>query len=49
MFYPTYSRRSDPFALMHAMLRDFDPATPGRSAQSVFPAEDVWQGEIEAA
>lgn len=49
MFYPTYSRRSDPFALMRSMLRDFDPATPGRSAQSVFPAVNVWQGEEAVA
>ncbi|MBR9824060.1 MAG: Hsp20/alpha crystallin family protein, partial [Rhodobacteraceae bacterium] len=24
MLYPTYTRRSDPFALMRSMLRDFD-------------------------
>ena len=49
MFYPTYARRSDPFALMRSMLRDVDRATPARSAQSVFPAVNVWQGEEAVA
>lgn len=49
MFYPTYTRRSDPFALMHSMLRDFDRFTPTRTAQPVFPAVNVWQGEEAVA
>jgi HSP20 family protein len=39
MLYPTYLRRSDPFALMRSMLRDLD--APARRA---FPAVNVWQG-----
>ncbi len=49
MFYPTYTRRSDPFALMHSMLRDLDRFTPMRTAQAVFPAVNVWQGDEAVA
>ena len=49
MLYPTYTRRSDPFALMRSMLRDFDRASPGRVTQPVFPAVNVWQGDEAVA
>ena len=49
MFYPTYARRSDPFALMPSMLRDVDRVTPTRTAQPVFPAVNVWQGDEAVA
>ena len=43
MLYPTYLRRSDPFALMRSMMRDLDRGfwPPSRAA---FPAVNVWQG-----
>ena len=49
MYYPTYARRSDPFALMRSMLRDFDPFTSAGTAQAVFPAVNVWQGDDAVA
>ena len=49
MFYPSYSRRNDPFALMRSMLRDFDSSVPARSVRPVFPAANVWQGEDAVA
>lgn len=49
MLYPTYTRRSEPFAVMRSMLRDFDPFTPPRAAQPVFPAVNVWQGDEAVA
>jgi len=49
MFYPTYARRSDPFALMRSMLRDVDRVTPTRTAQPVFPAVNVWKGDEAVA
>jgi HSP20 family protein len=49
MLYPTYSRRSDPFALMRSMLRDFDHFTPTQSTQPVFPAVNVWRGDEAVA
>ena len=49
MYYPTYTRRSDPFALMRSMLRDFDRASPGHVTQPVFPAVNVWQGDEAVA
>ena len=49
MLYPTYTRRSDPFALMRSMLRDFDRASPGHVTQPVFPAVNVWQGDEAVA
>ncbi|MCA0906053.1 Hsp20/alpha crystallin family protein [Ruegeria marisrubri] len=45
MYYPSYIRRNDPFALMRSMMRDVDRFTPNRTAQSVFPAVNVWQGD----
>lgn len=45
MLLPTYGYRSDPFALMRSMLRDFDRAVSGSAAQSVFPAVNIWQGD----
>ncbi len=49
MLYPTYFRRSDPFALMRSMLRDVDRVAPTRAAPTVFPAVNVWQGDEAAA
>lgn len=49
MYYPTYARRSDPFALMRSVLRDFDPFTPTGTGQPVFPAVNVWQGDDAVA
>lgn len=49
MFYPTFTRRSDPFALMRSMLHDADRFTPTRTAQPVFPAVNVWQGDEAVA
>ncbi|PTQ66519.1 Hsp20/alpha crystallin family protein [Celeribacter persicus] len=49
MLYPTYTRRSDPFALMRSMLRDFDRVSPSRLAQPVFPAVNVWQSDEAVA
>ena len=49
MLYPFHTRRSDPFALMHSMLGDFDRLTPPRAPQPVFPAVNVWQGEEAVA
>jgi HSP20 family protein len=45
MFYAPYTRRSDPFALMRSMMRDFDRSAPTRGATAVFPAVNVWQGD----
>lgn len=45
MLFPTQMQRSDPFALMRSMLRDFDRVAPGGAAQPVFPAVNVWQGD----
>jgi HSP20 family protein len=39
MLYPTYLRRSDPFALMRTMLRELEAPVRG-----VFPAVNVWHG-----
>jgi HSP20 family protein len=39
MLFPTYLRRSDPFALMRSMLRDLDNAM-----RPPFPAMNIWQG-----
>jgi len=49
MLYPTYLRRSDPFALVRSMLRDVDRVTPTGRAQPVFPAVNVWQGDEAVA
>ena len=49
MFYPTYTRRSDPFAVMRSMLRDFDLDTPASVAGRVFPAVNIWQGDEAVA
>lgn len=49
MYFPSYYRRSDPFALMRSMLRDFDRITPVRAAQPVFPAVNVWHGDEAVA
>ena len=48
MLYPTYLRRSDPFALMHSMMRDLDRGfwPPSRAA---FPPVNVWQGSEAVA
>lgn len=49
MFYPTYTRRGDPFALMRSMMRDFDRETPVAAAQAGFPAVNLWQGDEAVA
>ncbi|KRS10248.1 Hsp20/alpha crystallin family protein [Paracoccus sp. SCSIO 75233] len=49
MYYLPYTRRSDPFALMRSMMRDFDRTTPARGAPSVFPAVNIWQGDEAVA
>ncbi len=49
MYFPTYSHRSDPFALMRSMLRDFDTFDPSRTRQPVFPAVNIWQGDDAVA
>ena len=49
MYYLPYTRRSDPFALMRSMMRDFDRTTPARGATRVFPAVNVWQGDEAVA
>ncbi|MGB0498436.1 MAG: Hsp20/alpha crystallin family protein [Rubricella sp.] len=49
MYYPTYARRSDPFALMRSILSDVDRFIPAYTAQSVFPAVNVWQGDDAVA
>ncbi|MAU51775.1 MAG: heat-shock protein Hsp20 [Roseovarius sp.] len=49
MFNPIYATRSDPFALMRSMLRDFDRLAPARPAQPVFPAVNVWRGDEAVA
>jgi HSP20 family protein len=51
MLYPTFYRRSDPFALMRSMLRDFEGTypSPSLSAPSVFPAVNVWEGDDAVA
>ncbi len=43
MLYPTYLRRSDPFALMRSMMRDLDRGF-WPSSRAAFPAVNVWQG-----
>jgi HSP20 family protein len=43
MLYPTYLRRSDPFALMRSMMRDLDHGFWPTSRAS-YPAVNVWQG-----
>lgn len=45
MLFPTYTPQGDPFALMQSMLGDIDWPMPRRSAQSVFPAVNVWKGD----
>ena len=45
MYFPTYSHRSDPLALMRSMLRDFDQIAPAGTRQRVFPAVNIWQGD----
>ncbi len=49
MYYPTYTRRSDPFGVMRSMLRDVNRFIPTNSDQSVFPAVNVWQGDDAVA
>lgn len=49
MYFPTYARRGDPFALMRSVLRDFDQFAPARGRQPVFPAVNIWQGEDAVA
>lgn len=48
MLYPTY-RRSDPFALMQSLLRDFDRPFATSGTQPRYPLVNVWQGEEAVA
>jgi len=49
MFYSTYARSSDPFALMRSVLNGIDPFSNTRTGQPVFPAVNVWQGDEAVA
>lgn len=49
MLYPSYTRRSDPFALMRSMMRDFDRTFVPATSQAVFPAINMWQGDEAVA
>lgn len=49
MLYPSYVRRSDPFALMRSMMRDFDRTFAPASGQTGFPAINMWQGDEAVA
>jgi HSP20 family protein len=44
MLYPTYLRRSDPFALMRSMMRDLDRGFWPAPSRAAFPAVNIWQG-----
>ena len=43
MLYPTYLRRSDPFALMRSMMRDLDRGFWPSPSRAAFPTVNVWQ------
>ncbi|MBA4491349.1 Hsp20/alpha crystallin family protein [Paracoccus sp. S1E-3] len=43
MLYPTYLRRSDPFALMRSMMRDLDRGFWPSPSRAAFLAVNVWQ------
>ena len=46
MYFPTNFQRSDPFAVMRSLMRDFDRNSPRGAAQARgFPAVNVWQGD----
>lgn len=45
MYYPSYTRQNDPFALMRSMMRNLDGGAMARAAQPVFPAVNIWQGD----
>jgi HSP20 family protein len=49
MLYPSYVRRSDPFALMRSMMRDFDRTSTPATSQGQFPAINMWQGDDAVA
>lgn len=49
MYFPTYTNRNDPFALMRSMLGDFDRVSSSRPRQRVFPAVNIWQGDDAVA
>lgn len=49
MLYPSYVRRSDPFALMRSMMRDFDRTYAPAAGQAGFPAINMWQGDDAVA
>ncbi|RMF39467.1 MAG: Hsp20/alpha crystallin family protein [Alphaproteobacteria bacterium] len=44
MLFPVYTNRSDPFALMRSMLRDFDRSFRPLASPSAFPPVNIWQG-----
>jgi HSP20 family protein len=45
MLNPTQIRRTDPFARMRSMMRDFDRGFLPAAAQPAFPAVNLWHGE----
>lgn len=49
MYYPTYIRRNDPFALMRSMMHNVEGGVRAGSARSVFPAVNLWQGDDAVA
>jgi HSP20 family protein len=49
MFYPTYLRRSVPFALMRSMMRDLDQGFWPTAFPAAFPAVNIWQGSETVA
>ncbi|KNG93107.1 Hsp20/alpha crystallin family protein [Pseudaestuariivita atlantica] len=49
MYYPTYTRRSDPFALMRSMMRSMDDGNMARGTRATFPAVNIWQGDDAVA
>ena len=44
MLYPTYLRRSDPFALMRSMMRDFDRPYATSGTQAKVPSRQCVAG-----
>lgn len=49
MIFPTDFFRSDPFALMRSVMRDFDEIARTAAPVRAFPAVNLWQGEDAVA
>ena len=49
MIFPTDFFRSDPFALMRSVMRDFDEIARTSAPVRAFPAVNLWQGEDAVA